>query len=187
VIVSMTLLAGGASFFVGGAYHAQMPGFAHDLGHGDPGLSYSMLLAADAAGAFLAGFVLEGAGWLKPNPRKAVFLAMLWCTALAGFALTTWYPAALMLLFAAGFLELSFNAMTQTLVQINAPPAIRGRVIGLFNMSALGLRTFSGITVGIVGSMVGIHWSLAASALVLLAVVALLLGLAAGTRRTDGA
>jgi len=187
VIVSMTLLAGGASFFVGGAYHAQMPGFAHDLGHGDPGLSYSMLLAADAAGALLAGFVLEGSGWLKPHPRKAVFLAMLWCTALAGFALTTWYPLALLLLFAAGFLELSFNAMTQTLVQINAPPEIRGRVIGLFNMSALGLRTFSGVTVGIVGSWIGIHWSLAASALALLAVVAVLLGLAAGSRRADGA
>ena len=130
--------------------------------------------------------MLEGAGWLKPDPRKAVFLAMLWCTALAAFALTTWYPLALVLLFAAGFLELSFNAMTQTLVQINAPPAIRGRVIGLFNMSALGLRTFSGVTVGIVGSLIGIHWSLAASALALLAVVAVLLGLAAGTRRAGG-
>jgi MFS family permease len=182
VIVSMTLLAGGASFFIGGAYHAQMPGFAHDLGHGDPGLSYSMLLAADAAGALLAGFILEGAGWLKPDPKKAVLLAMLWCAALTGFALTRWYPAALLLLFAAGFLELSFNAMTQTLVQINAPAAIRGRVIGLFNMSALGLRTFSGVTVGLAGSLVGIHWSLAASALALLAVVAVLLGLAAGTR-----
>jgi len=28
-----------------------MPEFASDLGHGDPDLSYSMLLAADAAGA----------------------------------------------------------------------------------------------------------------------------------------
>ena len=182
VVVSMILLAGCASFFVGGAYHAQMPGFAHDLGHGDPGISYSMLLAADAAGALLAGFVLEGAGLLKPNPRMAMFLAMLWCTSLVGFALTASYPVALVLLFAAGFLELSFNAMTQTLVQINAPPAIRGRVIGLFNMSALGLRTFSGVTVGVIGAMVGIHWSLALSALGVLAVVALLLGFALGPR-----
>ena len=60
VIVSMTLLAGAASFFVGNAYSAQMPGFANDLGHGDPGLSYSLLLAADAAGGLLAGMVLEG-------------------------------------------------------------------------------------------------------------------------------
>ena len=65
--------------------------------------------------------------------------------------------------------------MAQTLVQINAPAAIRGRVIGLFNMSALGLRAFSGVTVGLAGTLVGIHASLAASALALLALVAWLL------------
>ena len=33
-IVSMTLLAGGASLFVGNAYQAQLPQFAEHLGHG---------------------------------------------------------------------------------------------------------------------------------------------------------
>jgi hypothetical protein len=79
------------------------------------------------------------------------------------------------LLFVAGFLELSFGSMTQTLVQMNAPANIRGRVIGLFNMSALGLRAFSGITVGLLGSLVGVHWSLGLSAMVLLTVTAGLL------------
>ena len=79
----MTLLAGAASFFVGNAYSSQMPGFASDLGHGDPGLSYSLLLAANAAGGLLAGVVLEGGGLLPPRPRTAIVLAMLWCAALA--------------------------------------------------------------------------------------------------------
>ncbi len=175
LIVSMTLLAGAASFFIGGAYQAQMPGFAHDLGHGDPGVSYSMLLAADAAGALLAGFLLEGSGLLKSNPRTALILAVLWCTALAGFALSASYPMALTLLFIAGFLELSFSSMTQALVQLNAPGEIRGRVIGLFNMAALGMRAFSGITVGLMGAVIGVHWSLALSALVLIAVIGVLM------------
>jgi len=68
------------------------------------------------------------------------------------------------LLFAAGFFELSFSSMAQSLVQLNALPEMRGRVIGLFNMSALGLRFFSGITVGLAGTLVGVHVSLAASA-----------------------
>ncbi|MGA2892575.1 MAG: MFS transporter [Xanthobacteraceae bacterium] len=122
VIVSMTLLAGAASFLVGNAYSSQMPGFAHDLGHGDPGLSYSMLLAADAAGGLLAGVALEGGGLLPPKAPTAIVLAMLWCAALAGFSLATSYPLALALLFGAGFFELSFNAMAQALVQLNAPP-----------------------------------------------------------------
>jgi MFS family permease len=165
VIVSMTVLAGAASFFVGNAYSSQMPGFAAELGHGDPGVSYSMLLAADAAGGLLAGLALEGRNILPPRPRTAIILAMLWGVALMVFALSHNYVLSLCFLLAAGFLELSFNAMAQSLVQINAPPDMRGRVIGLFNMASLGLRAFSGISVGVLGSLIGIHWSLALSAL----------------------
>jgi len=178
VIVSMTLLAGLSSFFVGNAYNAQMPGFAADLGHGDPGVTYSMLLSADAAGALIAGVVLEGRNLLRPNPRTAIILAMLWCAALTGFALSRNYVLALAVLFAAGFLELSFNSMAQTLVQLNAPVGLRGRVIGLFNMASLGLRAFSGVSVGLVGSVIGVHYSLALSALIMLAVAISLLALA---------
>jgi MFS family permease len=89
---------------------------------------------------------------------------MVWAVALAAFSMVGFYPLALVLLFTAGFFELSFNSMAQTLVQLNAPPAIRGRVIGLYSMSALGMRTFSGITVGLVGSLTGVHWSLFGSA-----------------------
>jgi hypothetical protein len=102
-IVSMTVLAGCESFFIGNTCNAQLPGFAEDLGHGDPGLAYSMLLAADAAGGLLVG-VLESMALLKPAPRTAIVLALLWCCALIGFAASGNYPVALMLLFAAGFL-----------------------------------------------------------------------------------
>jgi MFS family permease len=175
VIVSMTALAGLSSFVLGNAYGAQMPNFAHDLGHGDPGVSYSMLLAADASGAFVAGMLLEGRNLLAPKARTAIILAMLWSCALTGFALATNYYAALALLFTAGFFELSFNAMAQTLVQVNAPLEVRGRVIGLFNMASLGLRAFSGVSVGLVGSLIGVHWSLALSALVMLGIASALL------------
>ncbi len=64
------------------------------------------------------------------------------------------HPLALVLLFTAGFFELVVQQHdVQTLVQVHAPAAIRVRVIGLFNMSSLGLRAFSGITVGLVGSL----------------------------------
>jgi hypothetical protein len=55
-----------------------------------------------------------------------------------------------------------------SLVQLNAPPEIRGRVIGVFTMSANGLRTFSGLSVGLLGASVGIHNSLLYSAAALL-------------------
>src|SRR5699024_4486423 len=98
----------------------------------------------------------------------------LWCMCLLAFASSGIYALAIVLLFAAGFFELSFNTMAQALVQLNAPADIRGRVVGLYNMSGLGLRSFSGITVGLAGAAVGIHWSLALSAVVLMAVLVVL-------------
>src|SRR6185436_19184043 len=82
-IASMVLLAGAASFFIGNSYQAQMPGFAQDLGHGDPGLTYTLLLGADAAGALLAGILLETRGsWLRTEASSALRLAFLWGCAL---------------------------------------------------------------------------------------------------------
>jgi MFS family permease len=165
ILATMILLAGGASCFIGNSYQAQMPGFAQDLGHGDPGTAYTMLLAADAAGALTSGILLEARGGIfRIRARSAMLLAMVWAAALFGFGLTRTYPLALALLFLAGFFELSFSSMTQTLVQMNAPEASRGRVLGLYNMAGSGLRSFSGVTVGLAGSVISIHASLAVSA-----------------------
>jgi MFS family permease len=168
------VLIGAASFFVGNAYQAQMPEFARDLGHGRADFSYSMLLAADAAGGLAGGLLLETRGLLQPRVRTAFFLAMIWSGALIGFARANIYALAVVLLFVAGFMELAFNAMAQTLVQINAPSEIRGRVIGVFSMSAMGLRTFSGLSVGLLGASLGVHNSLALSAAALLTLYAVL-------------
>lgn len=173
-VLCMIFLAALAAFFVGNAYQAQMPGFAADLGHGDPGVAYSMLLAADAGGALTAGFVLESRGLLHPAPRTALLLAMMWCMSLGTFALVGIYPLALALLFAAGFLELSFNSMAQALVQLNAPASVRGRVIGAYSMASSGMRMFSGLTVGVAGGLIGIHGSLALSAGALFVAIAAL-------------
>jgi hypothetical protein len=51
------------------------------------------------------------------------------------------------------------------------------RRIGLFNMSNNGLKAFSGVTVGVVGGLIEIHWSLVLSAMVLLAVTVALFAL----------
>jgi MFS family permease len=96
--------------------------------------------------------------------------SILWCAAIIGFAASQNYHLSVALLFCAGFLNLAFMSMAQTLVQLQAPTRLRGRLIGLFNTSNNGLKAFSGVTVGVVGGLIGVHWSLALSAMVLLAV-----------------
>ena len=174
-IIAMLALAGAASFFVGTAYQAQMPEYAHDLAGDHAHGSYSVLLAAGAAGAFIGGIVLESRSLLRARARTAMVLTLLWSVAICGFAMTSNYLIAVTLMFVAGFLYLSFSAMAQTLVQVHAPSHLRGRLVGLFNMASNGLRAFSGITVGFLGSLIGVHWSLALSALALAAVTSALI------------
>ncbi|RYG77438.1 MFS transporter, partial [bacterium] len=133
----------------------------------------------------LAGLLLEtGRRFAKVETSSAIGLAAFWASALAGFALTRSYPVALALLFVAGFCELSFSSMTQTIVQMTAPLHMRGRVLGLFSMSSSGLRTFSGITVGLVGSVATVHSSLFFAASVFVAIAFILF---LSSRRTDRA
>ncbi len=169
VLLSMMLLGGVSSFFIGSALGAQMPEFAHDLGTGEAGVRYSVLLGANAAGAVAGGLILESRGLLHANPVSAVLLCILWCLSLAGFAASHSYALAVVLMVVAGFLNLAFGSMSQTLVQLHAPATMRGKLIGLYNTANNGLRTFSGVTVGMLGSLIGIHWSLIVSATGLLA------------------
>ncbi len=176
-IVTMLCVVGAYALFVGNAYQAQMPEFAQDLGHGEAGWHYSMLLAAHAAGALLAAIGLESRGLVLARPVVAIRLAIIWCVVMTGFALSNSYALSVALLFAAGLLDLTFSSMGQALVQIESPPQLRGRVIGLYNTFSQGLRAFSGVTVGAGGELIGVHWSLALSAMIMLAVMTVLLGL----------
>ena len=177
-IVTMIVLGGAASLFVGNAFQASMPEFAHDLGTDKADFAYSALLAANAAGSVFGGFVLDGKQWVPPTVKAAINCAILWCLTMTAFAFSDSYPLSLTLLFIAGALNLAFYSIAQTIVQLEAPMHLRGRLIGLFSMSAFGLRAFSGVTVGVIGGLIGVHWSLALSSLLLLAVTLALFGFA---------
>ena len=151
-----------------------MPEFAADLGHGDPGFSYSMLLAADAAGALTAGHRAR-------EPRPAAGAAAHGVRAgdavvpvHRGFAVSEVYP-----LVARAAVR---RRIPRSVVQrdgADAGAAARARRDSRprdrpVQHGSHGMRAFSGVTVGIGGSLIGIHWSLALSALALLAVTLVL-------------
>ena len=102
IVVSMTLLAAASSFVIGNAYQAQMPEFAADLGHDHADFHYSMLLAANAAGALAAGLILETYGFLQARPKLAVVLVILWAICIGGFAVSDIYALSLALLVGGG-------------------------------------------------------------------------------------
>ena len=166
-LVSMIALAGLASFFVGASLQSSMPIFAHDLGAGSAGMAYGVLLFANGAGGVVGGILLEATGRIKPNVRAAVISTAVFGLTSLVFAATTSYLVAIVALVIGGVANLAAMSIGQTVVQLLAPPTERGRVIGVYGMSANGLRAGSGFTVGLFGAAVGVHWSLGVSSVCL--------------------
>jgi MFS family permease len=183
-MVTMIALGGATSFFVGNAFQAQMPEYAHHLGTDDAGTRYSLLLAANAVGAITGAVLLESAPFIRLSARTAIGCAAVWGVLMALFPVTPSYPTAVIILVLAGAFNIAFTSMAQTIIQLLAPPHLRGSMVGLFNTSMLGLRVGSGVTVGVLGAVIGVQWSLtlSASAVVLVALGLLVVDLRARPR-----
>jgi MFS family permease len=173
-IITLVLLAGATSFFVGNAFQVQMPEYAHDLGADDHGALYSVLLAANAAGGLIGVILLESVTFVQPGVRFTIGCAAAWGVTMALFSMAGSYRLAVTLLIVAGLFNVAYMSMAQTLVQLLAPPRLRGRIVGLFNTAMMGLRAGSGVTIGVLGAAIDIHRSLAINAVVV-ALVALAL------------
>jgi MFS family permease len=174
-IVTMIIIGGATSFFVGNAFQAQMPEYAHHFGTDEAGVRYSALLAANAAGAVVGAVLLETANVLRASARTVIVVAGLWGVAMGLFPMAPNYTVAVALLGVAGMLNIAFTSMAQTIVQTLAPAHLRGSIVGLFNTAILGLRAGSGLTVGVLGAVLNVYWSLelSAAAVVLTAIVLL--------------
>jgi MFS family permease len=113
-----------------------------------------------------------------------MFSTLVWAGCMLGFALSHQYALSLALLVGAGIANLTSQSTAQTLVQLLAPAEKRGRVVGVYTMASNGLRAGSGLSIGLVGGLIGIHWSLGLSALTL---VTLVIGLLLYTQRAAAA
>src|SRR5439155_25501523 len=113
----------------------------------------------------------------------AIICAAIWGSVMAIFPLAQGYAAAVTLLVLAGVFNIASTSMAQAVVQILAPPNLRGRVVGLFNTSMLGLRAGSGVTVGVLGAVIGVELSLTLSAVVVVAIALGLLAADVGRRQ----
>ncbi len=163
-MVSMIVLAGLASFFVGASIQSSMPIFAGDLSAGSSGLAYGVLLFANGVGGVIGGVLLEATGRIRPTVRAAVVSTGIYAVTTLYFAVTSSYVLALVMLLVGGAANLASMSIGQTVVQLLAPPGERGQVLGVYGVSANGLRAGSGFTVGLLGAAVGVHWSLGLSA-----------------------
>jgi MFS family permease len=187
VLVAMIALAGLGAFFIGTALQTAMPAIADSMSGISSATAYSVLLFANGLGGVLGGVLLEGTGKVRLSVRAALWSTVAYGATSAVFAFTHQYLIASLLLVIGGVANLAALSVTQTVVQLLAPREKRGQVIGVYGMSANGLRVGSGFTVGLMGTALGLRASLGISSIALCASTALVaVYLAAGARRQAG-
>ena len=112
------------------------------------------MMATEGLGAFIGSLVLATfvrPAWYRPayGAGAAGFIAMVLL-----FSLSTWYAAAIPILFFAGLSVAGFSAMQGTLLMHGTPSEMRSRVMGLLSL-AIGAAPFGILLVGALSEWLG--------------------------------
>ncbi len=135
-------------------YFVLLPILARDvLGAGPRG--FGLLMAASGVGAFLGGLTL--ARRLQRRPPMPSFLGGLglFLAGLLGLGLCRNYYLALFFMFLAGFGLVSQLSTGNSLMQLNVPDALRGRMMSLFGLIVMGLAPVGSLLYGVAAHYVG--------------------------------
>jgi predicted MFS family arabinose efflux permease len=136
------------------SYGALMPLIARDiLGTGPEGFGF--LMAAMGLGAFLGALVL--ATFIRRHPPMYFFWGgmYLMLAALFLFSCIRSYNFALAFLFFGGFGMTITISTGNSLVQLNVPDSMRGRVMSLFSLTFLGFTPLGNFLYGFLGHYFG--------------------------------
>src|SRR5699024_9093427 len=108
---------------------------------------------AMGAGGALGGFALAATGWIKAVPSAAAVAAAGMAPSARLFALTAQLGLAIIMLLLAGVSQSAAESSALSGIRPADPRAIRPRVIGSYAAFGPGMQTFSGVTVGVLGTI----------------------------------
>lgn len=143
-----------------GGATALLPVYARQVLHvGPQGLG--LLRSAPAVGALCVGVFLSRRSISSGVGKKLLVAVGIYGVAIVGFGLSTWFPLSLILLAVSGGADTISVVVRQTLIQLETPDRMRGRVAAvntLFIGASNQLGEFeSGVTataLGVIGSVV---------------------------------
>lgn len=153
----VVLIAGFAVF--GFPFIIMAPVFARDvLRVGASG--YAALVSAIGVGAAVGALALAGFGKRYRKERLLIAASALFGVTLASIALVSSFSASIALFTLAGWTMATNGILGNTLLQIQAPDHLRGRVMGVYSFLVLGLAPFGSFQAGLVAEHLGVRYSI---------------------------
>jgi MFS family permease len=172
VMARIILLAAATNILVM-PYINMMPVFARDTFVLDS-FGLGLLLASTGLGTVVGALWVAQSSRLSAWERAPLVTATVFTILVLLFALTPNLPLALTLLFVAGVVSAAFLALTQTVIQMRADDAVRGRVLAIYLLT-WGLLPVGQLAVGAAAERIGPSLAMAGAcglALLSIAVVA---------------
>jgi MFS family permease len=124
---------------------------------------YGALMAAMGVGALMAGILLVIRGQSVPRPRQLLFQRFLFAASLIPLAVATTLPFVLVALVVMGYALIAQLTVTNTLVQLLAPDALRGRLVSAYTWALGGFWPLGALLFGAVGQRIGVPQTLVAA------------------------
>ncbi|HVR89183.1 MAG TPA: MFS transporter [Candidatus Limnocylindria bacterium] len=164
------VLATEAALSIFGHNSALITIFARDVLYvGPEGLG--LLLSAIGGGAIVGTIALVAIGDIRAKGAVLIGAGLIYAAALFAFAASTSFAASLLILFVLGLADAGWGAMRNTIAQLAAADAYRGRVMSLITVTSRGLTNASQIETGAIIAAAGPPLAAALNALILGAAV----------------
>jgi MFS family permease len=174
-----------ATFSIFGfSFMTMMPVFARDA-LGLDAAGYGALVSTVGLGAATGAIGMAGLGGQARRARLVIGSSVLFGLLLTGAALAPNFPLALLLFTLTGCTMALNGILANTMLQLQAPDHLRGRVMGFYSFTVLGMGPFGALQAGWVSEHYGVRTSLALGGAVCL-VVALTVGWVMGGGRAAG-
>ena len=152
IILAMMLMEAFSSVF--GLDSAMLTIFARDvLNAGAAGLGF--LQSARGLGAVIGSALLVAVGSGRSQGKVLLYSVVAYGTSFAFFGLSPYFPLSLVLIFIAGAADSIWGATRSTILQLNTPDNLRGRVMGVFGLSSRGLSPLGQVETGLVVPLIG--------------------------------
>jgi MFS family permease len=136
------------------AYIPLLPYFARNVLGGDA-LTFGMLASVNAFGAMTAALMITTLGDRLPRVRLRAIALLSYAIFLGGFTLARDLLPALILIGCVGWCGITSLTLSNTLLQIIVPDALRGRVMSVFVLLVMGVSQLSGLLLSLVAEWAG--------------------------------
>ena len=162
----VVLLLSAIAALLGRSYPQILPVFASRW-HGGSS-SYGALLAGAGAGAFAGALGLSSFRRVPAPTRAFGASGLLLAMALAAFALMPTRIGGVTLLVVVGLAATIFTTTGATILQLDVPGELRGRVMGLFTITVIGLPALGAFGIAALARLVGAPFAVSVGAGLLL-------------------